>query len=46
MLITGAALLVIGYSFGLALVAFALFGLAKSSYDPAMQGLCLRCSTV
>ena len=37
MLIAGAALLVIGYSFGLALVAFALFGLAKSSYDPAMQ---------
>jgi predicted MFS family arabinose efflux permease len=37
MLIIGAVLLVLGRSFGLALVAFALFGLAKSSYDPTMQ---------
>ena len=37
MLIAGAALLVTGRSFGMALVAFALLGLAKSSYDPAMQ---------
>jgi predicted MFS family arabinose efflux permease len=37
MLSVGAALLVTGRSFGLALVAFALLGLAKSSYDPAMQ---------
>ena len=37
MLSAGAALLVTGRSFGLALVAFALLGLAKSSYDPAMQ---------
>jgi predicted MFS family arabinose efflux permease len=37
MLIAGAGLLVTGRSFGMALVAFALLGLAKSSYDPAMQ---------
>ncbi len=37
MLIAGAGLLFLGHSFGWALVAFALFGLAKSSYDPAMQ---------
>ena len=37
MLIAGATLLVMGRSFGWALVAFALFGLAKSSYDPTMQ---------
>jgi predicted MFS family arabinose efflux permease len=37
MLIAGAGLLVTGRSFGMALVAFALLGLSKSSYDPAMQ---------
>jgi predicted MFS family arabinose efflux permease len=37
MLVIGALLLVTGHSFGIALAAFALFGLAKSSYDPAMQ---------
>jgi predicted MFS family arabinose efflux permease len=37
MLSAGAALLATGHSFGMALVAFALLGLAKSSYDPAMQ---------
>ena len=37
MLSAGAALLVTSRSFGMALVAFALLGLARSSYDPAMQ---------
>jgi predicted MFS family arabinose efflux permease len=36
-LVAGASLVVAGGTFGVALVAFALLGLAKSSYDPAMQ---------
>jgi predicted MFS family arabinose efflux permease len=36
-MIAGAALLAAGRSFGVALVAFGLQGLAKPSYDPAMQ---------
>jgi predicted MFS family arabinose efflux permease len=36
-MMAGAALLVAGRSFGVALVAFGLQGLAKPSYDPAMQ---------
>ena len=37
MLVAGTGLLAAGRSFGLALAAFALMGLAKSAYDPAMQ---------
>lgn len=36
-MVAGAALLAAGRSFGVALVAFGLQGLAKPSYDPAMQ---------
>jgi predicted MFS family arabinose efflux permease len=36
-MVAGAALLAFGRSFGLALVAFGLQGLARPSYDPAMQ---------
>ncbi len=36
-LVAGAGLMVVGSSFGIALVAFALLGLAKAGYDPAMQ---------
>jgi DHA1 family inner membrane transport protein len=37
MMVAGAALLAVGRSFGVALVAFGLQGLARPSYDPAMQ---------
>ena len=36
-LVIGAAMVALARSFGIALIAFGLLGLAKSSYDPAMQ---------
>jgi predicted MFS family arabinose efflux permease len=35
--VAGAALVAIGHTFGVALIAFALLGLAKCSYEPTMQ---------